>query len=418
MISKVIRKEFSYFSRVHWFFVFFSTVCCFGVMFDYGVIRPVANSCFIASYGSELFPYAWIAIVPLSFFVVDIYNRFLFRLGVFGTFLSTIAIAAVINSFSGFFILKISFLPFLFYIWKEICVMLLFQQLWSVIHMFFQPRQAKYVYGLIFACGGIGGILGNWLASSQAVKIGSNNLLFYSLPIFFIMVVVFYFLSRLVSFQKSTKKQTINNFSNSLTAIRSSKPLSFILLIVVFMQVTTTIIYYQFNYIVEASIHTQDLRTVYVGKTMMVVNSITVFFQFIGSFLFLHFFGLKRSHLCLPIILLCNTIGCLVVPNFFMIAVSFVTIKVFDFSFFNVLKELLYIPLKIEEKFQAKSVIDVFVYRSSKAVGALFILFFQFFGISKTIHFISLSAAFLFFLWIIVVYTMYPHKENVVDLDV
>jgi ATP:ADP antiporter, AAA family len=417
MAWKVIQNEFLHFGRVHWFFAFFSMVCCFGVMFDYGIVRPVANSCFITVYGSELFPYAWLAIVPLSFFIVDTYNRFLFRLGIFRTFLLTIVIATVINSFSGFFILKISFLPFFFYVWKEIYVMLLFQQLWSVIHMFFQQRQARGVYGLILSCGGIGGILGNLLSSSCAVKMGSNNLLFYSLPIFLTMTIAFYFLSRIVSSQQLVTKHIINNFLDGLAAIRFSKPLSFILLIVLFMQVTTTIIYYQFNWIVETSIHTQDLRTAYIGQTMMVVNVVTVFFQLVGSFLFLYFLGLKRSHLCLPIILLCNTIGCLVVPSFFMIAFSFVTIKAFDFSFFNVLKELLYIPLKVEEKFQAKSVIDVFVYRSSKAIAAIFILVFQFFGLAKTIHFISWAAACLLFLWVIVVYIMYPHKEKVADLD-
>ena len=57
-----------------------------------------------------------------------------------------------------------------------------------------------------------------------------------------------------------------------------------------------------------------------------------------------------------------------------MVSFVFAAFKSIDFSLFNVTKEMLYIPLKTDERFRAKSVIDVFAYRTCKAFAAIAIL--------------------------------------------
>ena len=416
ILLKGFKEEILQFSRSQWFFIMLAMICGFCIMFDYGIVRPVSNSVFITSYGSNFFPYAWLAIVPLSFLIVELYNRFLAKLGVLKMFLAIIATISVINVFCALYMSKISFLPFFFYVWKEIYVMLLFQQLWSVIHSTLQMKQAKYIYGLIFAVGGVGGILGNIVPGYFAVKMGSSNLLFFSIPLFAVMTIAFKYLVRPVN--TAPEEQSINNFWEGVTAIRNSKYLSFILSIVLLMQVTTTLIYYQFNSMLESSIQLQDLRTEYCGKVFVIANITTVFFQLFGSFLFVHFFGLRRSHILLPLILSLNAIGSLFVPTFSMISAAFITIKAFDFSLFGVLKEMLYIPLRKEEKFQAKSIIDVFAYRSAKAVAAGFILILQTAGFIQMIDSITWMTVFLLLLWTFVVYKMFQLKEESVETDI
>ena len=41
-----------------------------------------------------------------------------------------------------------------------------------------------------------------------------------------------------------------------------------------------------------------------------------------------------------------------------------------DKDVFNILKEMLYVPLKTDEKFKAKAIIDIFAYRSAKAFAS------------------------------------------------
>lgn len=414
MLWKKFKDEILQLTGTQRIFIFCAMICGFCITADYGIVRPVSNSIFLTAHGTDLFPYAWLAIIPLNFLLVELYNRFLARLGVFKMFLSIVISIAVVNTFCAIFMAKIPFLSFFFYVWKEIYVMLLFQQLWSVIHSTIQMGQAKFLYGLVFAFGGLGGIVGSILPSFCAVSMGSPNLLFASLPLFAALTISFIYLLRYSSVTKedSTTQKPISNFWQGIGVIRNSKYLSFILIIVLLMQVATTLIYYQFNTMLEMSIPEQDLRTEYCGRVLGIVNIMTVFFQLFGSFLLIHYFGLKRSHLFLPLILCFNAFGSIIFPSFAMISVAFITIKAFDFSLFGVLKEMLYIPLKQEEKFQAKSIIDVFAYRSAKGLAACLILAFQFFGIIKMIDCMTWVSLSLLIIWSVTVYKMFQLKEE------
>jgi len=418
MIWRKFKDDILQLTGTQRIFILCAMVCAFCITADYGIVRPVSNSIFLTQHGTDLFPYAWLAIVPLNFLLVELYNRFLSRLGIQRMFLAIIFFVAFVNTFCAIFMTKIPFLAFFFYVWKEIYIMLLFQQLWSVIHSTIHMSQAKFLYGLVFAVGGLGGIFGSILPGFFAVSMGSPNLLFASIPLFTLLTFAFFKMLRFSSVSKEdTTKKPISNFMQGVSAIRRSKYLSFILIIVVLMQVATTLIYYQFNSMLELTIPEEDLRTEYSGKIFAIVNVMTVVFQLFGSFLFLHFFGLKRSHLLLPLILCFNALGSLVIPSFAMISIAFITIKAFDFSLFGVLKEMLYIPLKQEEKFQAKSIIDVFAYRSAKALASLLILLLQGLGFIRMIDCMTWGSLFLLIVWAFVVYKMFQLKEETPELE-
>ena len=394
-------------------FVLCAMICAFCIMGDYGIVRPVSHSVFLSSYGSQAFPYVWLAIVPFNFLVIELYNRFLPKIGIHRMFYLILSIIFVFNGSAVLLMTKIPSFAFIFYIWKEIYVMLLFQQLWSVIHSTVKMDQAKYLYGIIFACGGLGGILGNAFPGYFAVKMGSANLLLGSLPLLLILGFIFYFLMKNSTVEKEVVRgPQITNFWQGVSAIRNSKYLTFILTIVVVMQVTTTLIYYQFNESLEHSILVQDLRTEYCGKVFGIANIFSLSLQLFGSFLLIHFLGLKRSHIAMPLLLAFNAIGSLFFPTFAMISAAFVTIKALDFSLFGVLKEMLYIPLKQDEKFQAKAIIDVFAYRSSKALASCLILAIQFIGFSEMIYTLSWSSFALLILWAFIVYKMFKLKDE------
>jgi len=87
-------------------------------------------------------------------------------------------------------------------------------------------------------------------------------------------------------------------------------------------------------------------------------------------------------------------------------------IKACDFSLFGVLKEMLYIPLSQEEKFQAKAIIDVFAYRSAKAVASCLILLLPAVGIAQILNYLSWGALFSLLLWALSVYKMFQLKEK------
>jgi ATP/ADP translocase len=97
-------------------------------------------------------------------------------------------------------------------------------------------------------------------------------------------------------------------------------------------------------------------------------------------------------------------VGIAFLPSFALITFSIVFIKAIDFSLFGVIREMLYVPMKIDEKFRAKAVIDVFAYRTSKAVVAFFLLGIQFFAGMQLLSWITPISIAILLLWLGVVW--------------
>ena len=404
-----MKKEFYTFSSQERFFILFAMLCSFLISSEYAIIRPSSNAIFLTAYGSGAFPYAWIATVPLNLLIVALYNKYLPRLGCFKMFASVAVIVVIVNVSCAFFLNKISFLPFLFYLWKEIYIMLMFQQLWSVIHSTISFSRAKYLYGLIFGVGALGAALGSILPGFFAVKLGSESLLFATLPIYLLLSFCYYFAIKQskegigMKLEAEPQKTTLNAFFHGMKLISSSRYLLFILFIVVFMQLSSTLIDFQFNSILEKTILGKDLRTEYTGKILGIVHAATISLQLFGSFLLIHYLGIKRSHILIPFLLCLNSIAFFFFPLFGVISFAYISIKSCDFSLFAIIKEVLYIPLKPDEKFRAKAIIDVFAYRSSKAIASGLILGLQTLLAGAFLPILNWASIVLFLVWVAVV---------------
>lgn len=400
-----IKSELQSYSSVERLIVLCAMICSFCITAEYAVTKPTSNSIFITHYTVKWLPYAWLATVPLNLLVVSLYNRFLPILGCFRLFLLTVGLTIGVNVFSASFIGKAPFLPFVLYIWKDIYVLLMFQQLWSVIHAMTKMSRAKYLYGILFGIGGIGSIVGSMIPGFFAVKIGSEHLLFSSIPIYAIFIMAYFFLLKNSGFLHSHKEDEKlrmgpKHASQGFSLIKTSRALKFILLIVVLMQLSTTVMDYQFNTFLQFRIPDQDMRTEFYGRLWGMINSLNLCLQFVASFLLVQFLGLRRSHILIPGVLFVNAIGYLLHPTFAMITYSFSVIKTFDYSIFNIIKEMLYVPLKTDEKFKAKAIIDVFAYRSAKALASVVVIALQFFCPLQLPYAFSWAHVILFFIWI------------------
>ncbi len=121
----------------------------------------------------------------------------------------------------------------------------------------------------------------------------------------------------------------------------------------------------------------------------------------------IHYLGIKRSHLALPLLLCLNSIVFQIFPFFGVISFAYISIKSCDFSLFGIIKEVLYIPLKPDEKFRAKAVIDVFAYRTSKAFVSVLILGLQTLLGAAFLPILNWANICLFALWIGTVFFLF-----------
>ena len=135
--------------------------------------------------------------------------------------------------------------------------------------------------------------------------------------------------------------------------------------------------------------------------------------QFFGGYVLVRLLGLERSHLFIPIVLSLFAVGFIAFPTFPFICLYFAHIKAFDYSLFGIIKEMLYIPLKVDEKFKAKAIIDVFVYRTAKACASLIILALSSLSLLSLNTLLSYAVFFIFLFWMMAVLFLfkYYHKE-------
>ena len=390
------------------------SVFAFLISLEYGITKPAAVSFFLANYGASNIPYAWILTVPLNLALVCLYNRLLSKWGCLKTFLSTVVLTIAINSFSACFLKIWPWVSFFQYIWKDLYILLMFKQLWSLIHTTVSTKKASYVYGLLFGFGGFGSVIGGLVSGFFAVKLSSERLFLFTIIIYFLLF--FIYVQAKKASNLSEEKELASKASFSL--IKNSNFLKLVLFLVVFMQMSVAFVDYQFSYILERTISNLDLRTEYTGRIMSITNSISTAFQLFGGLFFVNFIGLKRSHLFVPIYLLTNSIILFFRPTFFVGSYAYTMIKSIDFSLFGIIREMLYIPMSLNEKYKAKVIIDVFAYRTAKAFSSLFLLFIQFFIHKHILQFVGIISWVTYFTWITIIFLMFKfYQERVIKVE-
>lgn len=376
-----ILAELKALNRTEKLFILFSMITGFFISAEYAATRPSSSAIFLSVFSSRAIPWIWLVSVPINLSIVYLYNRYLPKIGPLRMIKTISFLVVSIHLFCAGFLQSFPQFILVQFILKDIYILLMFKQLWSMIHCTIPACRAKYLYGCIFGVGTFGAMIGSLIPSLCAVHIGSEQLFFCTVPLYLILC-----LSYAQALQRSALRE--GSFSQELTPdphpkegfalIRRSPFLIAILLLVIFMQASVGLMDYQFNAHLEFNIQDKDLRTEYVGQVVGLTNFLSLILQFFGGFLMVHLFGVRGSHLFIPLILLGNAMVALMIPTFAIISLSYIFIKSIDFSLFGVVREMLYIPLKLDEKFRAKAIIDVFAYRSSKAFVSICILGLQF----------------------------------------
>jgi ATP:ADP antiporter, AAA family len=409
------KKKLISFDSTQKVFILSVLFCNFFISLDYSIIRPASSSIFISCFTSKLFPYSWILGVPFNLFIVYLYNRFLPVIGCLKTFFIFSFSVIVVNVFTSLFIHQFPFLIFFQFIFKDVYILLAFKQLWSMIHTTIDTQKAKFLYGFMFGLGGVGSVLGGIISGFFAVKLKSANLMLFSLPIYIIVFFLYRIALKNSGIKGDFKKEIMEENAlpkKAFSLIKKSPYMTIILLIVISMQISTAFLDYQFNVFLEKAIPSLDLRTQFTGKLTSIINTISTCFQFFGGYLLINFLGFKKSHLSIPILLACNSLLFLIFPSFAMISYAFSTIKSLDYSLFSILREMLYIPLKTDEKYRAKAIIDVFAYRSAKAFASLFLIFIQNITGLNIILLVTIMSMIIYLVWTRVVIVLFKKEKE------
>jgi AAA family ATP:ADP antiporter len=129
---------------------------------------------------------------------------------------------------------------------------------------------------------------------------------------------------------------------------------------------------------------------------------VSLVFQFVISAPILHFLGLFLTLMVVPAIMGLGSFAFFFSTTMVVIFGTKVANKSLTYSIFRSAKEILYIPLSYIEKYKAKAVIDMFIYRFAKAAIALVIIGLQAAVVVTAVK-INYIVMALIVIWIIIV---------------
>lgn len=381
---------------------------------SYSISRPAIESLFLKDHSSSALPTVWILTAIATALAMSIYNRFNTRyslLKVFGA-------SALLSAFSlGVLVLgaqnAIPGTSFLLYIWKEIYVVILSEIFWSFADTVFDSKSAKRVYGLLLAVGSIGGLTGSLIVGQIAKIFGTAGSLWTVIPILIASFLTSTVFARYASEEQlaewNNKKQ--KNFDGSLQVIWKSQYLLPLLFLIVVVQITITLIDFEFNNTLQFSYPDVDQRTDILGKVHAAIDIVALFLQLTSSFIF-RMIGVSGTLFCIPICLMGVVIGALTVPHIAMMFTLKVASKCFDYSLFRASKEILYIPLSRLEKTKGKAFIDILIYRLSKGFSSLLLLALSFLSASNYVLEVALI---LQIIWIFLTHVITKRYRTIIE---
>jgi ATP:ADP antiporter, AAA family len=265
-----------------------------------------------------------------------------------------------------------------FFIWVSVFNVFVVTLFWAFMTDVFNTDQGKRLFGFISVGGTVGGILGGLITGALVKKIGPSNL-------FIASAVMLEAAAWCVKFFPADFKR--DDMSASTEAAAAEKPIgggivsgiahvfrsSYLLAICAFMflyAITTTFIYFQLADVTAHQFHDRAARTVFFAHLDVWVNFLTVLVQIVLTGRLLKWFGVGPTLAFLPVLSVIGFVAMGISPALGLLAVFQVVRRAGNFAVTRPAREVLFIVLRREDKYKAKSFIDTFVYRLGDQIGA------------------------------------------------
>ncbi|MBN1221820.1 MAG: MFS transporter [Candidatus Aminicenantes bacterium] len=349
------------------------------------IVKPVKISTFLAKLEPHRLPYAYLLtalimglVVALNTKLVDSVRRQLYISA------SLIFFAGNLVLFWFLFKLNWIWISMIYWIWADIFTIMTVTQFWITINDIYHPRQAKRLVGFLVSGGLLGGISGSLLSAFFARSLGTENLLLICPVLLLPCIAVIHFvykkspkLGEAPTARDAAVKRSRIGYKESFDIVRKSRYLLLLSSIMGVSVITTTLVDFQFNSVVESAFFLKDSRTAFLGAFFTGLLIFSYLLHILLTNRILKNFGFKTALMIAPIFLLFCSFSVFFLQGVFLIYWA-AFLKGGDKSLAHSLnqsvRELLYIPISSEIKFKAKVFIDMFINKFAKGIAAVLLL--------------------------------------------
>jgi AAA family ATP:ADP antiporter len=258
-----------------------------------------------------------------------------------------------------------------FFVWVSVFNLFAVAVFWSFMADLFTAEQGNRLFGFIGAGGTAGGLLGPVITILLSRPLGAVNLLIAAAILLEAAVFCVYRLECAADAPTSMAPQQQRLGGSAFAALSELFRSPYLLGMAVWVSLLSfgaTITYFAQANIVSATVHGAGAQTRIFASIDLVVGLLTVATQVFATGKFLKRFGTGVAAAALPSVYIVGFAALAVAPSLAVVMTLQVTQRWMNFAIANPARQVFFTVVGREEKYKAKNLIDVVVYRGSDAL--------------------------------------------------
>jgi AAA family ATP:ADP antiporter len=373
-----------------WSFAYFFTLLA-----GYYVLRPLRDQMGIVG-GVRNLPWMFTATFVTLLIAQPLYGELVKKLSR-ARFIPIVYHFFVANLALFWLLLKLHFdaamVARVFYVWVAVFSLFAVAVFWSFMADLFAADQGKRLFGFIGAGGTAGALLGPVITIGLSASLGPMNLLIVAMVLLEMAVFCVWQLERAATVHDGPRAEPECLGGSAFAALPELIRSPYLLGIAAWIALQSycaTMLYFEQIHLVAVHVHGAGAQTRTFAAIDLAVNLLTVATQIVATGRLLTRFGTGLAAATLPAIYVVGFFVVFLMPTLAVVLVLQVIQRWVHFAFSNPARQVFYTVVNREEKYKAKNLIDVVVYRGSDALFGWFFDMFQTLGLKLgTIAFIA-----------------------------
>jgi len=366
--------------------------------------RTARDTFFLSRFDPAYLPHMMILTAIVMGITIALTSKFLSKIPIVPQIISTFLFTSI-----SFIIIQLLLSDWVYpvlYIWSEVIFTLMTIQFWILTGSSFKAREAKRLFSLIGSGAAIANSIIGFSMSSIINSFGTDILL-PATSAFIGFATITSFISRKyvqIDNRGSGKAIVMKNSTESKSKkLIPSKYLKIMALTTICAALITALVDFQMKMIVSSNLDEEAMASLF-GTMYGAIGIISVLIQFFFTGRFLSRFGVLWGVMMLPLALLVGSVSILILPVIFSAILAKASENIFRFTIFDTTKQLLWLPVPIDHKTQAKPFIDGTLKNAAGGIAGLLIIGISFllsFDTYDNIRWLSLPSLGMLILWII-----------------
>jgi ATP:ADP antiporter, AAA family len=351
-----------------WSFAYFFTLLA-----GYYVLRPLRDqmgiaggvrnlpwlftATFLALLAAQPLYGALVARLPRARFIPIVYHFFVLNLALFWLLLTLGVETAIVAR--------------VFFVWVSVFNLFAIAVFWSFMADLFDAAQGKRLFGFIGAGGTAGALLGPLITIALSERLGPTNLLIPAAVMLELAVFCVYRLERAALAHPGAQAPDARIGGSALAALPELLRSPYLLGVGIWVSLLSfgaTMLYFEQAHIVSETVRGSGAQTRVFAGIDLAVNLLALATQVFLTGQVLKRLGSGVAAAALPAVYVVGFAALFVSPTLGVVLVVQVAQRWMNFAIANPARQVFFTVLGREEKYKAKNLIDVVVYRGSDAL--------------------------------------------------